>query len=119
MGIETEQGKSDDDTKDTPGKSSVRKKSGKKKAPAKPKNKTNKPRTSKGGRPGPGTIVKQLVEEGFFKTAKTTQDIIDHCKSKHAFTYNTNELSVAMTRALRNQSLKRQKNEQKQFEYYE
>jgi hypothetical protein len=81
--------------------------------------KSRKQRVSKGGRPGPGAIVKQLSGEGFFKKPKTIQDIINHCQSKFAYTYNSSELAVSVTRALRGGSLKRQKNAQNQFEYHE
>jgi hypothetical protein len=75
------------------------------------------PRVSKGGRPGPGAIIKKLILSGFFKKPKTVQDIIDHCQSKLAYTYASSELSVGLTRALRNETLKRDKNAQNQFEY--
>ena len=84
----------------------------------KPKKK-KQARPSSSGRPGPGAIVNQLIQEGFFKKPKTISDIVDHCKAKHAYTYNTNELAPAMTRALRKKQLKRKRNEQKQFEYTE
>jgi hypothetical protein len=89
----------------------------KRKAFSSAEKKTKQPRVSKGGRPGPGTMLKKLIEEEFFKKPKTIQDIIDHCQSKLAYAYVSSELSVALTRALRSGSLKRQKNAQKQFEY--
>jgi hypothetical protein len=76
-----------------------------------------KQRASKGNRPGPGAMVNQLTSEGFFKQPKTIQSIIDHCQSKLAYSYTSSELAVALTRALRSNSLKREKNAQNQFEY--
>jgi hypothetical protein len=74
-------------------------------------------RSGRGGRPGPGAMVSQLVKDGFFAKPKTVQDIIDHCRAKFAYTYAPNEMAVTMTRALRNQTLKREKNSDNQFEY--
>lgn len=81
--------------------------------------KRKKSRASKGGRPGPGAMINQLKEEGFFKKHKTITDIIEHCQNKFAYTYKQGEISISLTRALRNQILKREKNDQKQFEYFE
>ena len=77
-----------------------------------------KARTSKGGRPGPGAMVTQLIGGGFFRKPKTIQNIIDHCQSESAYTYKSNELSVTMTRSLRSNTLKRKKNADNQFEYF-
>jgi len=119
MGIKTEDEQGDPAPSTSEGGTPPKRRSNKKKAVAEPKEKTGRKPRATSGRPGPGTIVKQLIGEGFFKKPKTTQDIIDHCKSVHAYTYNINELSVAMTRALRSKSLNRKKNEQNQFEYSE
>lgn len=99
----------------------VRKKKNKSAGPS-PKSKEKKTRAkrvSKGGRPGPGTILNTLIEKEFFKKPRVVQDIINHCKSKTGYTYKTSELSVGLIRAIRKQSLKRSKNDQKQWEYYQ
>ena len=87
--------------------------------PKSEKKKTSTKRVSKGGRPGPGTMLNTLIEKEFFKKPRVVQDIINHCKSKTGYTYKTGELSVGLIRAIRNQSLKRSKNDQKQWEYYQ
>lgn len=119
MGVETADAESDT----TPAKSSEatpsRRQPRKKKTLTKAKEDSGRKPRATGGRPGPGAMVSKLIAEGFFKTPKKTQEIINHCKSVHAYTYNTSELSVALTRALRSGSLKRMKNEQNQFEYSE
>ncbi len=76
-------------------------------------------RVSKGGRPGPGAIISQLIAEGFFKKPKLVQDIITHCQSKSGYSYKTSELSVGLVRAVRNKALQRRTNAQNQFEYFE
>ena len=76
-------------------------------------------RVSKGGRPGPGAIMSQLIAEGFFKKPKLVQDIITHCQSKSGYSYKTSELSVGLVRAVRNKALQRRTNAQNQFEYFE
>jgi len=81
--------------------------------------KTRVKRVSKGGRPGPGTMLNELIEKEFFKKPRVVQDIVNHCKSKTGYTYKTSELSVGLIRAIRNQALKRSKNDQKQWEYHQ
>ncbi len=76
-------------------------------------------RALKTGRPGPGAIISQLIEEGFFKKPKAVQDIISHCKSKSGYNYKTPELSVGLVRAVRDTALQRTKNAKNQFEYFE
>lgn len=76
-------------------------------------------RVSKGGRPGPGAIISQLIAEGFFKKPKLVQDIITHCQSKSGYSYKTSELSVGLVRAVRSKALQRRTNAQNQFEYFE
>ncbi len=69
------------------------------------------------GRPGPGAMIDELITAGFFNTPKTTKDIKDHCQSKKAFTYTTNELSPSLGRALRAEKLSRNENDEGQYEY--
>jgi hypothetical protein len=89
----------------------------KKKASSGAAKKEKQPRVSKGNRPGYGAMVKQLIADGFFKKPKAIPDIIDHCQLKMAYTYTTSEMSVALTRAVRNGMLEREKNAQGQYEY--
>ena len=103
-----------------PQKEANRQRKGSKKAGAgAPKQRAEKPRQTKGGRPGPGAILAELIATGFFKQPKTVQDIVDHCKSVNARTYTTSELCPALTRSLRRSALKRTKNEDHQYQYSE
>jgi len=77
-----------------------------------------KSRGSYSGRPGPGAMVQRLIQEGFFKEAKSLGQIIEHCQLSLGYTYKLTDLSTTMTRALRNGSLKRRYNAEQQFEYY-
>jgi hypothetical protein len=89
----------------------------KKRASSGAEKRQKQPRVSKSGRPGPGAMIKLLITDGFFKKPRTVQDIITHCRSKSAYTYTNAEISVALLRALRSKTLKRQENAENQFEY--
>ena len=90
------------------------------KSEVKQKEKVMRPkRIPKGGRPGPIVIVKQLIEEGFFKTPKVVQDVFAHCQSESGRNYNTDSLRIGLLRAARSKALQRRKNAEGQFEYYE
>ena len=80
---------------------------------------TRSKRISKGGRPGPIVIVKQLIEEGFFKTPKVVQDVVTHCLSEGGRNYKSGAVSIGLLRAARSKALQRRKNADGQFEYYE
>ncbi|WP_407526861.1 hypothetical protein PDL71_06240 [Lacibacter sp. MH-610] len=76
-----------------------------------------KPRTSK-GRPGPSQTLDKLVSEGYFKTKKTIGDIVKHCNTSLALTYKASDLSGILMKLVRDQKLKREKNEtSNQYEY--
>lgn len=70
------------------------------------------------GRPGPGAMVSTLLEAGYFQKHRLSADIIEHCKHKYAYTYKSDEIGTALNRALRNRKLKRDKNQESQYEYY-
>jgi len=74
--------------------------------------------STKTDRLGPGGIVSQLKNEGFFNTHKTIKDIIDYCRSKLARRYKAKDISVALIRAVRNGLLEREKNAENKFEYF-
>lgn len=74
-------------------------------------------RKSASGRPGPGAIVATLLKEGFFSTGKGAAEIIDHCRTNKVLTYDTTEISVALGRAVKAGSLKREKNTDGQYRY--
>lgn len=92
----------------------VRKPKGKKKTVV---NTEKKPRTTK-GRPGPSQTLDKLVTSGYFKTKKTIGDIVKHCNSSLALTYKATDLSGILMKLVRDQKLKREKNEtSNQYEY--
>lgn len=76
-----------------------------------------KPSRSKSGRPGPGAIVNRLVSEGFFDKGKSPNDVVVHCKVDKVLTYSSTEISVSLSRAVKNQKLKREKDDNGQFLY--
>lgn len=73
---------------------------------------------SASGRPGPGAMIDQLIEKGFFKKHRVLSDIIEYCKNNLAHKYKTNEFSTPLARAIRNEKLKREQNKDGQFEYF-
>lgn len=90
--------------------------------PSDPKNesaKSKKPSRSSGGRPGPGKMIDRLIGDGYFKTPRTMAAIIDYCKKKNALVYDTGDLSPTLGRAIRAGKLDREKNQDKQYEYFQ
>ncbi len=69
------------------------------------------------GRPGPGAVLDNLIEQGFFKERKTINDIISYCKDDLTYSYSRKELSVGLIRCIRNNKLKREKNANNHYEY--
>lgn len=74
---------------------------------------------STSGRPGPGAMIDQLIAKGFFKKRRVMKDIIEYCKNNLAYTYKTKDVAVALGRAVRSEKLKRQKNQNGRFEYFQ
>ena len=66
---------------------------------------------------GSFALVSSLVDEGFFKTARTIRSIIDHCGTHKGHHFEANEVSPALLRLLRNETLTRKKNKDNQYEY--
>jgi len=62
-------------------------------------------------------MITELLGSGFFKQPKTISDIVDHCAANRGHHYKANECSPALLRQLRDKKLKRQKNENGQYEY--
>ena len=79
---------------------------------------TPKPKKSKGGRAGPATVLGQLIDEKYFAQKRTLNDIISHC-AKKAHNYKPNEISTPLARFVRDGRLKRDKNAESQYEYYQ
>jgi hypothetical protein len=76
-----------------------------------------KPARSKAGRPGPGAMVERLTSEGFFDKGKSPNDVVVHCRDNKVLTYNGTEISVALSRAVKSEKLRREKDENGQFLY--
>ena len=98
--------------------------------PAKPRKRARKPasadsssqpaKTTRGpakGRPGGKVTLDTLVSEGFFKSAKTIGQIVDHCDSSLAMKYRQSDFSGPLMRLVREKSLSRKKNTDGQYEY--
>lgn len=76
-----------------------------------------KGKAAKTAKLGAGAMVTRLIEEGYFNEPKTIGEIIEHCKSAGGHSFKPSEMSVATLRAIRAKLLKREKNEDHQFEY--
>lgn len=97
----------------------VTKKAGKAKAPKGSGKTTQKSKRKASGRPGPKTVLEQFRGDGYFKKPKTMGEIVEHAKHKMAHAYSTSDFSPTLGRAVRSGSLKRRKNADNQYEYYE
>jgi hypothetical protein len=63
------------------------------------------------GRPGPKTAIEALVSEGFFDEPRSITDIRMELRDQKAFDYSSQDLSPALTRLLRESTLKRTKSD--------
>jgi len=63
------------------------------------------------GRPGPKEILTQLLTSGYFDKAKLLPDIRTYIKHSMGHTYSGDELSITLTRLLRDGLLSREKKE--------
>jgi hypothetical protein len=75
-------------------------------------------KTARGRRPGPGAVLNELVDEGFFKERRMLKDIVEHASSQKARKFKQNEFSGTLGRLIRDTVLKRKKNTDGQYEYY-
>lgn len=97
-----------------------RRKSTRKKAKPKTENDSAEAIASKKGRAsGHGAVaaLSELVDNGFFKTPKTINDIVSHCEEKRARRFKSNEFSGKLGRLTRDGVLDRKKNGDGQYEY--
>lgn len=97
------------------GKSTPKRKTTKKKS--KVTKKTAGKKTTRKGKPGPASILDELIGDGFFNKPKTINEIITHCSSQKARILKANELSTPLARFVRNKKLKRDKNSDGQYQY--
>ena len=74
---------------------------------------------SASGRPGPGAMIDKLIAKGFFKKHRVMVDIIKHCKDNLAYKYKATDFSPTLGRCIRNEKLKREKNKDGHFEYFQ
>lgn len=70
-----------------------------------------------GSRPGPKAVLGHLIESGFFHSARTVSEILEELKHKRGHTYSVQELSPALVRSIRDQSLIRERNDKGHYEY--
>jgi hypothetical protein len=71
----------------------------------------------RGGRPGPKAALEGLIQRGYFATPRGISDLRTELDHNHANRYTAQDLSPALTRLLREQTLKRAKNASGQYEY--
>lgn len=74
---------------------------------------------SPSGRPGPSAIVNELIEKGFFKKPTTLGEIVSHCRTSLTYIYKTSDFTAPLTRYVRDEKLRRKKNDNGQYEYHE
>jgi hypothetical protein len=82
-------------------------------------NKTNQKKslTTTSGRPGPGAMINNLIEEGFFEQVRDIAEAVGYCKETKVQVYKNNEISVSLNRAVKAGKLKREKQEDGQYGY--
>jgi hypothetical protein len=84
---------------------------------AEPGSEPKKARTKAQSTSGPGATLRQLVDNGFFKQGRRIGDIRNHCETKLALRFKSNELSPPLMRLVRDGTLQRERNAENQFEY--
>lgn len=116
-------------SKRAPAKASKRKKKAKKKPADAPRaekegtpkraarSKTSTSSRNTSGRPGPKAAVGQLVQAGFFRSARTIAQIQEELKHNKGHGYTVQELAPALVRSIRDESLRRDRNDEGQYEY--
>jgi hypothetical protein len=82
------------------------------------KPKERAPRKRITDRPGPSTILKQLMETDFFNQKRTIGDIVNYCQDTLNYAYKSTDLSGTLAKLAKDGVLSREKNpESNQFEY--
>lgn len=80
--------------------------------------KSTKPAGAKrGARVGGRGSLNELLEEGYFKEARTLPTIISHLRDSRARKFKQNELSGSLARMTRDGRLQRKKNTDGKYEY--
>jgi len=93
---------------------SKKKRAASKKTTAKSKTGNTPKRASGDG--APATLTK-LVEQDFFSKPKSIGDIVEHCEHNLARKFKSNDFSGKLARLVRDETLKRSKNSDNQYEY--
>jgi hypothetical protein len=76
------------------------------------------PRGPAKGRPGGKVTLDTLISEGFFRSAKTIGQIVEHCDTSLAMKYRQSDFSGPLMRLVREKRLTRKKNtDGSQYEY--
>ncbi len=89
-----------------------------KKAAEKEAPKKRGPRKRITDRPGPSSILKQLMETDFFTEKRTIGDIVNYCINTYKYEYKSTDLSGTLAKYAKEGLLNRGKNpESNQFEY--
>jgi hypothetical protein len=71
-----------------------------------------------GGKKTPKKSVVQLVGQGFFKERRTVPQVQDHLKTKLAANFAVSSLQNALNSLLHDDTIKREKNKEDQYEYW-
>lgn len=69
------------------------------------------------GRPGPKAVLGQLLNGGFFRSARTISEIQEELQHRRGHAYSVQELAPALVRSIRDGSLSRERNSEGQYEY--
>jgi hypothetical protein len=67
---------------------------------------------------GPVSTLNDLLTDGFFAKKQTLSKIIEHCKTQKARLIKQSDLSGPLAKSVRDGRLKRQKNDEGQYEYW-
>jgi hypothetical protein len=68
-------------------------------------------------RPGPKAAIGQLLNAGFFRSARTISEIQEELQHRRGHGYSVQELAPALVRSIRDESLSRERNGEGQYEY--
>jgi len=71
-----------------------------------------------GGKKTPKKSVMQLVSQGFFKERRTVPQVQEHLKTKLASNFAVSSLQNALNSLLHDDTIKREKNKEDQYEYW-
>lgn len=74
------------------------------------------PKSSSGKKPK--GAVDLLRSDGFFKSKRTAAAVQDHLQHSRAMTFTVGALQMVLNRLVQNNEMKREKNAQKQYEYW-